>query len=173
MDKMMIKSLSQEIQLSFNKSQFMKYPIIVCTLVVLLFSSCRSTKMNKMLLYHSSQLEQLVKKDIPAPDKIDVLAALMVEALEESLEFKKTKDSVKFLKSYTAQNKESVNAIYGQVATWYSGLSPSMKLVETTRLATKPYVRQLLHVAPMVEKKIKRKLKTVFFMHRFLSLLKL
>lgn len=152
---------------------FMKYPLYAILFIALLMSSCKSTRMNKMLLYHNSQLEQLVQKNLPVPDKIDVLAALMVEALEESLEFKKTKDSVKFLKAYSNQNKESVDALYGQVVEWYSGLSPSMKLIETAKLGSKPYVRQLLNVAPKVESKLKRKLRTIFFMHRFLSVLKL
>ena len=139
----------------------------------LVMPSCSSSKMNKKLLYHSTQLEQLVEKDISAPAKVDVLAALMVEVLEESLTFNKTKDSVKFLKSYSNQNKGSIDKLYEEVARWYNGLSASQKVVETARLATKPYVRQLLNIAPKVEKKVKRKLDTIFFFGRFAKLLKL
>ena len=138
-----------------------------------LLSSCRSARMQKMLIYHSSQLEQLVNRDMAAPDKMDVLAALMVEALEESLEFKKTKDSVKFLKAYTKDNKPALDALYREFSSWYLSLSPTQKLIETTRIATKPYVRQVLNVVPKVETKIKRKLNTVFALGRFVKLFRL
>jgi len=101
------------------------------------------------------------------------MAALMVEALEEALQFSKTKHSVQFLKQYTKQNQASIDIIYKEVETWYVNLSPAEKLIATARLATKPYVRQLYNLVPKVEKKINRKLKTVFFLSKFTQLLKL
>ena len=136
-------------------------------------NSCKSAKMDKMLLYHSAQMEQLANKKMPPSQKIDVLAALAVEALEESLQFSKTKESVKFLKQYTSQNKSSVDRIYKEVESWYLGLSVSEKLIETARIATKPYVRQLLNLMPKVETKLKRKLKPIFFISKFVNLLKI
>ncbi|MDA9773592.1 hypothetical protein N9B82_01430 [Saprospiraceae bacterium] len=143
------------------------------TFVLMFTSSCSSVKMEKMLLYHSSQLEQLAKREMAAPEKVDVMAALMVEALEESLQFAKTKHSVKFLREYTKQNQSSVNKIYKEVESWYNSLSTTERLVATARLATKPYVRQLYNLVPKVEKKINRKLKTIFFLSKFTNLLKL
>lgn len=146
--------------------------LIACALL-LLNSACASKKMAKQLLYHNTQLTQLADKQMDPSEKVDIMAALMVEALEESLTFSKTKDSVKFLKTYTKQNKPAIDILYGEISQWYNGLSMSSKLIETTRIATKPYVRQLLNVAPKVEKKIERKLDTIFFLSRFTKLLKL
>ena len=151
----------------------MRYVALAALASLFLVSSCRSARMQKMLMYHSIQLEQLVERDMAAPDKMDVLAALMVEALEESLEFKKTKDSVKFLKAYTEDNKSSLDALYREFSKWYIALSPTQKLIETTRVASKPYVRQVLIVVPQVETKINRKLKTIFGLTRFIKLFKL
>jgi len=129
--------------------------------------------MDKMLLYHSTQMEQLANRKMPAIQKLDVLAALAVEALEESLQFSKTKHSVSFLKQYSSQNRASVDKIYQEVETWYTGLNDSEKLIATARIATKPYIRQLLNLVPKVEKKLKRKLKPIFFVARFVNLLKI
>jgi len=137
------------------------------------FSSCTSAKMNKMLTYHNAQLAQLAKKQLEPSKKVDMLVALMIEALEESMEFNKPKDSVKFLKAYTRQNKQSVDIIYKEVEAWFNGLSTTGKVIETARLGTKPYVRQLYHIVPKVEKKINRKLNKIFFLARFTKLLKL
>lgn len=168
---MIRKHISQVTPLIFRLGN---WPVFLILLgVLILGQSCRSTKMDKMLLYHSSQLDQLAKRDMHPTEKMDVLAALMVEALEESLQFNKTKNSIRFLKMYTKQNQKSVEAIYKQVEAWYVPLSPAQKLVATARLATKPYVRQLYNLVPKVEKKINRKLKTIFFLSKFTKLLKL
>lgn len=86
-------------------------------------------------MYHSIQLEQLVERDMAAPDKMD--------------------------------------ALYNEFSKWYIALSPTQKLIETTRVASKPYVRQVLIVVPQVETKINRKLKTIFGLTRFIKLFKL
>ena len=135
-------------------------------------SSCSSAKMNNMLTYHNAQLEQLSIQKMEPTKKVDVLVALMIEALEQSLEFKKSKDSVKFLRAYTKQNKQSVDRIYKDIERWFMGLSTTGKLIETARLGTKPYVRQLYNIVPKVEKKIGKKLDKVFFLARFTKLLK-
>lgn len=140
---------------------------------VLMMSSCTSMKMKKELTFHSVQLEQLANSSRKPIDKIDALAAISIEALENSLDYNKSKDVVKFIKLYSKQNKSSINKIYDEISNWYLNLSDSEKLVVAARLATKPYIRQLLHLVPKVEKKINRKLNKIFYMSRFLDLLKL
>lgn len=150
------------------KLQYILFALL-CTAIFT--SSCASKKMAKQLTYHNSQLAQLAERNMDAGEKVDVLAALMIEALEESLQFQNPKNTVKFLKRYTKQNKASINSIYNEIEAWYSPMSPTSKLVATARIGTKPYVRQLLNLVPKVESKINRKLKAVFFLSRFTSLL--
>lgn len=149
----------------------MRLSFIFIFSIVFVGMSCTASKMNKMLVYHNAQLDQLAKKKMAPLKKMDVLADLMVLALEESLEFNKPKDSVKFLRTYTAQNKESIDKIYREIARWYNGLNATGKLVATAKIGLKPYVIQLVNLAPKVEKKINRKLKNIFFLSRFVRLL--
>lgn len=127
--------------------------------------------MKKELFFYSSQLEQLAYSEREPIEKLDVLAAYSVEALEASLDYNKTKDVVKFIKLYSQQNKKSVDKIYSDISKWYLGLSDTEKLIAGARIATKPYVRHLLRVVPKVEKKIDRKLDRIFYIARFTKLL--
>ena len=151
----------------------MRVVSLIVLISLFLMGSCSSARMHKLLLYHSAQMDQLVERDLAVPDKMDVLAVLMVEALEESLQFKKAKDSVKFLKSYTKENKSSIDALYHEFSNWYKGLNSAEKLIETARIARKPYVRQVLSLYPKVEKKINRKLSAVFVLTKFVKLFKI
>jgi len=74
-------------------------------------------------MLHNTQLQQLAKKKMPPLEKLDQLAAHTVEALENSLEYNKTKDIVKFIKAYSKQNKQPIEDIYQEISQWYLGLS--------------------------------------------------
>lgn len=142
-------------------------------LLGIIMSSCTSTRMKKDLSLHSAQLNQLAASSMEPLEKIDVLAAYSIEALENSLDYNKTKDIVKFIKLYSQQNKKPVDKIYKEISKWYLSLSDGEKLIVAARIATKPYVGQLLRVVPKVEKKIDRRLDKIFYISRFMKLLNL
>jgi hypothetical protein len=127
--------------------------------------------MKKELLLYSTQLKQLAASNMEPLDKLDVLAAHSVEALEASLEYNKTKDIIKFIKLYNQQNKPSVDKIYQDISQWYLSLGPAEKLIAGARIASKPYVVQLLRVIPKVESKIGRKLDRIFYIAKFTKLI--
>ncbi len=136
-----------------------------------MYSSCTSAKMKKDLTFYNAQLAQLATKDMEPLTKVDAFAAITIEALETSLEYNKTKDVVKFIRLYSSDNKKSVDKIYNEISKWYLDLGPGEKLVVGARLATKPYIRQLLNVYPKVEKRVDRKLDRIFYLARFTKLL--
>ncbi len=137
---------------------------------MLIGTSCTSTRMNKELLVHNTQMQQLAIKKMDPIEKLDILAAYTVEALENSLEYNKTKDVIKFIKLYSRQNKQPVERIYKEISHWYLNLNDAEKLLYGARLATKPYVRQLYTVIPKVEKKINKKLDKILFIGKFMKL---
>lgn len=147
--------------------------LLLILFFAIILSSCTSTRMKKELSLHNAQLSQLAGASMQPLDKLDALAAYSIEALENSLEYNKTKDMVKFIKLYSQQNKKSVDKIYNDISKWYLALSDGEKLIVAARIATKPYVRQLLKVVPKVESKIDRKLDKIFYISRFMKLLNL
>ncbi len=127
--------------------------------------------MKNDLLLHNTQLNQLAASDKAPLEKLDALAAFSIEALENSMEYNKTSDAVKFIRLYSQQNKKAIDAIYEDISSWYLGLTDTEKIIVAARIATKPYVAQLLNLMPKVEHKIDRKLDRIFFISRFTKLL--
>lgn len=131
-------------------------PFLLLALLSLSLNSCASFKQNRWLSAHQKELKRLADSNLSAEQKLDGLAQDYVKFLNEDLKFVNPVKGVKYVKKYHEQNKASMDKILNSAANWQDGLKLVDKVALGVRTVQKPYLKDLINLAPKFKKKYKQ-----------------
>jgi hypothetical protein len=132
-------------------------------LTFLLFSSllmvgngCASFKQNRWLSAHQKALKQLADSNLTPEQKLDGLVQDYVKFLNEDLKFIDPVKGVKYVKKYHDQNRASMDKILKSSEKWQGSLNTLDKISLGVRTVQKPYMKDLIDLAPKFKRKYKQ-----------------
>ena len=131
-------------------------PFLLLALLSLSLNSCASFKQNRWLSAHQKELKRLADSNLSAEQKLDGLAQDYVKFLNEDLKFVNPVKGVKYVKKYHEQNKASMDKILSSAANWQDGLKLVDKVALGVRTVQKPYLKDLINLAPKFKRKYKQ-----------------
>lgn len=131
-------------------------PFFLLALLTVSLNSCASFKQNRWLAAHQKELKRLADSNLSAEQKLDGLAQDYVKFLNEDLKFVNPVKGVKYVKKYHEQNKASMDKILKSAANWQDGLNLVDKVALGVRTVKKPYLKDLINLAPKFKKKYKQ-----------------
>ena len=131
-------------------------PFLLLALLSLSLNSCASFKQNRWLSAHQKELKRLADSNLSAEQKLDGLAQDYVKFLNEDLKFVNPVKGVKYVKKYHEQNKASMDKILNSAANWQDGLKLVDKVALGVRTVQKPYLKDLINLAPKFKRKYKQ-----------------
>ena len=124
-------------------------------LLVIICSSCASTKQNKWLEEHKSSLSSQNLADLNTDEKVDVLMESYVLMMHQSLDFLNPKKGFAFAEDYNEANKDVIIAILNETNESYGSLSKAQKIGKGIALMGKPYSADFVELFPRFRKKYK------------------
>jgi hypothetical protein len=119
----------------------------------LLFTGCASWQQNKWLAAHRSELQRLAESNLSAEQKMDGLIKNYVRFMNEGLQFANPVKGVKYVRKYHDQNQGSIDRILRDAERWQGKLDGPEKIALAVRLAQKPYIGELVDLAPKFKRK--------------------
>lgn len=132
-------------------------------------SSCASLRMQNRLDQHSKYLSDLIEWDADPEIKLELIALDFIDMFNESLQFRKARQSHNYIKKYLDRNELHLDALYNEIENWYSDLTILEKGRMIGRQAKKPYVKELKKLIPEVEKNLQRKIRVYKRIYRFFN----
>jgi len=136
-----------------------------------MLASCASTKMLNRQAEYERELNRLARAPLDLEGKMDGLAAIFNEVLQESLDYNRSKHTLKHITNFQRRNKETMNLLYKQMEEEVKRMNPAQQIAFSVSILRKPYVKSFMTIVPKVEKKINRKLKQIAMFGRFLKIL--
>jgi hypothetical protein len=133
----------------------LRLPALLISLA-LLFSNCASMKQNRWLKNHHQYLTQLAASNQSAEQKLDGLLADYVAFMKEDLKFIDPRKGVKYVKKYHDQNQAAMSRILRESEQWQGKLNTVDKLALGVRMTQKPYLKDLIDLAPKFKSKYKQ-----------------
>ncbi len=137
---------------------------LALTLVLLLPASCASWQQSRWLQDHQ-QLQRLANGNLPPEQKLDGLLADYVQFMKEDLKFVNPVKGVKYVQKYHDQNEAAMEKILRESEQWQNKLNTLDKVSLGVRVVQKPYLKDLVDLAP----KFKQKYKQYAFAVKFAS----
>lgn len=138
----------------------------------LLLTSCASTRMLKQQSQYEIQLRQLVKSDMNIEDKVDGVAEIFDDVLQESMEYNSSKNTAKHINQFTKRNKSSIDVLLDQIEAEMATMNAVEQISFSVRVLRQPYIKSFVSIVPKVEKKINRKLRQIQMFGRFIKIVK-
>ncbi|WP_235299631.1 hypothetical protein [Portibacter marinus] len=145
--------------------------ICVLLLFMSMLASCASTKMLNRQAEYERELNRLVKAPLNLEEKMDGVAAVLNEVLQESLDYNRAKHTLRHITQFQKRNKATMNVLLQQMEAERRKMNPGQQIAFSVSILRKPYIKSFLTIVPKVEKKINRKLKQVAMFGRFLKIL--
>ena len=131
-------------------------PIMFLISVVMVGSSCASWKQNRWLSTHKKELDRLANSNLSPEQKLDGLVQDYIKFMNEDLKFIDPRKGVKYVKKYHDQNQKSMQKILDSSANWQESLNTVDKVALGVRTIKKPYVKDLIDLAPKFKRKYKQ-----------------
>ncbi|HMX40267.1 MAG TPA: hypothetical protein PKD78_08065 [Saprospiraceae bacterium] len=120
---------------------------------VLLLPSCASWQQNRWLQDHRKNLTRIASSSLPAEQKLDGLLQDYVQFMKEDLKFVNPAKGVKYVQKYHDQNQAAMEKILREAEAWQGKLSVTDRLALGVRVAQKPYLKDLVDLAPKFKRK--------------------
>ncbi len=130
--------------------------------ICFVLGSCATIKQNSFLKEHQILLSQSSLDEANPEQQFDDLSTSLVKMIDQSLDFADPRKGMKFIQSYSGDNKESINHILQNVESWTANMEPAQKLAWGIGLLRKPQVKELIALIP----KFKRKYNQVSFLNK-------
>jgi len=151
----------------------MKNTILLAILSMVMLTSCSVTKKMKAdVLTRQSALEKAAFGDASIKEKIKVLGAETVAALEQSLTYAKTKHTVKYIDIFSAQNEKPILKLVKDIEAHAQSLGTLEKVGFFANILKDPSTRKLVDLVPKLEKKVQRKVKTFMLLGKIVGAVK-
>lgn len=131
-------------------------PFLLLCALVFSTSSCASWKQNRWLSAHQKELKRLADSNLSPEQKLDGLVQDYVKFMTEDLKFIDPVKGVKYVKKYHDQNRSSMDKILKSSDQWQGKLSTLDKISLGVRTVQKPYVKDLIDLAPKFKRKYKQ-----------------
>ncbi len=130
--------------------------LFALTALFLLPTSCASWQQTRWLNDHQQELRQLAASTLPAEQKLDALLADYVQFMKEDLKFVNPVKGVKFVKKYHDQNEAAMEKILRESEQWQNKLNTLDKVSLGVRIVQKPYLKDLMDLAPKFKQKYRQ-----------------
>jgi hypothetical protein len=133
-----------------NMKKLIQFSLV---LLLLVSQSCASSKQNKWLSAHQTQLTQLANGKLNSEAKLDGLLADFVLFMKEDLKFVNPKKGIKYVQKYHDQNIDAIEKIIQENEKTQSSMNLLDKGAFAIRVLQKPYIQDLVDLAPKFKKK--------------------
>jgi len=151
----------------------MKNTILFAILSMAMLTSCNVAKQMKAnVLTRQSALEKAAFGDANIKEKIKVLGAETVPALEQSLSYSKTKHTVKYIDIFSAQNEKPILKLVKDIEAHAQSLGMVEKVGFFANILKDPSTRKLVDLVPKLEKKVQRTVKTFMLLGKIVGAVK-
>jgi hypothetical protein len=124
--------------------------------LLLLTTQCASLKQNRWLSAHQKELTRLANSNLPAEQKLDGLVQDYIKFMQEDLKFVDPVKGIKYVQKYHSQNRASMEKILRESEKWQGNLNTLDKVALGVRTVQKPYLRDLIDLAPKFKRKYKQ-----------------
>lgn len=136
-----------------------------------MLSSCASSRMLNQQAEYERSLKRLINAPIDIEEKMDGVAQVFDQVLLESLDYRKSKHTLKHINQFQKRNKATMNILYQQMEDEVRKMNPVEQVAFSVSILRKPYIKSFMAVVPKVEKKINRKLRQIAMFGKFLKIL--
>lgn len=119
----------------------------------ILLSSCGASRQAARLAEHQTMLSNLAASDKSPEEKLDIMMSNFTEMMHQSLDILNPKKGVAFVKSYTSQNSDAINAIMNQVGSIPEGKSTLQMIEFALSLTNKPYMKDFMDLLPRFQRR--------------------
>ena len=132
--------------------------VAFATLLLILFAptGCASWQQKRWLNEHHQNLQRFATGNLSAEQKLDGLIADYVLFMKEDLKFVNPVKGVKYVKRYHDQNNAAMEKILQESEHWQSKLNTLDKVSLGVRVVQKPYLKDLIDLAPKFRQKYKQ-----------------
>ncbi len=131
-------------------------PFILLASFLFIGTSCASWKQNRWLSAHEKELKRLADSNLSPEQKLDGLVQNYVKFMTEDLKFIDPVKGAKYVKKYHSQNRAAMDKILKSSEKWQSNLGTLDKISLGVRTIQKPYIRDLIDLAPKFKRKYKQ-----------------
>jgi len=122
--------------------------------LITLLSSCAAKRQLADLTQHQTMLQRVsADESLSAEVKMDSLASSFIRMMDEGLSITNPKRGIKYVKQYNQMNKGAINQLVEQIVSGTSSMDKSERTKMGIRVATKPYVKDLIRLVPKFSKK--------------------
>lgn len=139
--------------------------------MIFMLTSCVSTKMFKQQNDYERELGLILKLNENPEMKVDELAMVLNDVLQESMNYRSSKHSLRHINQFSDRNQQTLGLILDDLEEDIGKFTLIEKLNFVATILKKPYIKSFREVVPKVEKKIDRKLRQLRIFGRFLSIL--
>jgi hypothetical protein len=131
-------------------------PILLLASIFMTETGCASWKQNRWLSAHEKELKRLADSNLTPEQKLDGLVQDYVKFMQEDLKFIDPVKGVKYVKKYHNQNRASMDKILKTSEKWQGNLNTLDKISLGVRTIQKPYIKDLIDLAPKFKRKYKQ-----------------
>lgn len=133
-----------------------KFVLWLALPLLLLTTQCASLQQNRWLSAHQKELTRLANSNLPAEQKLDGLVQDYIKFMQEDLKFVDPVKGIKYVQKYHSQNRASMEKILRESEKWQGSLNTLDKVALGVRTVQKPYLRDLIDLAPKFKRKYKQ-----------------
>lgn len=133
-----------------------KIVVFLAFTLFVLSTGCASWQQNRWLDEHRQHLQKLANSNLPAEQKLDALLADYVQFMQEDLKFVNPVKGVKYVQKYHDENEAAMEKILRESEQWQRQLNTLDKVSLGVRTVQKPYLKNLVDLAPKFKKKYKQ-----------------
>ena len=126
------------------------------SIIALTLPGCAAWQQKKWLSNHRQNLTKLASSNLPAEQKLDGLLQDYVAFMKEDLKFVNPVKGVKYVQKYHDQNEAAMEKILREAEAWQGKLTLTDKLSAGVRITQKPYLKDLVDLAPKFKRKYKQ-----------------
>lgn len=119
-------------------------------------TGCAAWKQNRWLADHRQNLQRLADSKSPPEQKLDGLIQDYVQFMKEDLKFANPVKGVKYVQKYHDQNEAAMDKILRESEQWQGKLNLTEKISLGVRGVQKPYLKDLIDLAPKFKRKYKQ-----------------
>jgi exonuclease V gamma subunit len=116
-------------------------------------SGCAAWQQNKWLSAHRQNLQKLASSNLNPEQKLDGLIQNYIVFMNEGLRFVNPVKGAKYVKKYHDQNSATIEKILKEAEGWKNGLNTIDAVAAGVRTARKPYIKEVIDLAPKFKKK--------------------
>ena len=134
----------------------LRFTLLLFLAATLTQTGCAAWQQKRWLADHRQQLSRLSASNLAAEQKLDGLLQDYVAFLKEDLKFVNPVKGVKYVQKYHDQNEASMGKILLEAEAWQGKLGLTDKLSLGLRIVQKPYLKDLVDLAPKFKRKYKQ-----------------